>query len=124
MPFSIAMVAMVRRNLWGWTWRTCDLCPSFFRQRSTPAMVRRFHGACTLTNRAGSESVRVARYCCKWIFVFASKYTGRSLSPFPRTIHSRSTKLMSERFSLTSSPTRMPVDVRRSMIARSRGCEH
>ena len=45
-------------------------------------------------------------------------------NPFPSTTHSRSSKLMSFRLSFTSSPTRIPVEINRSIIARSRGCEH
>ena len=50
--------------------------------------------------------------------VIASKYAFRCLFPLPVTMHSRFSKSMSVRFSLTNSPTLTPVEHKKSIIAR------
>lgn len=72
-------------------------------------------------NSASLSSVREFIYFCKCILMRASKYTLRCLLPLPNTIHSLFSKSISDWFSFTSSPTRIPVEHKRSIIARSRG---
>ena len=76
------------------------------------------------TKSAGLLSVLLARQSCRWIFVRASKQTGRSLSPLPNTMHSRSAKFISSRFSAVISPILIPEEASRSIIARSRVVSH
>lgn len=82
-------------------------------------MVKRLCEVLNPTKRAGLLSFLDFRYRSKYILVFASKYALRSLLPLPRTMHSRSRKLISVLFNLTSSPIRMPVEDRSSMMALS-----
>ena len=76
--------------------------------------------ASKVTNSAGLLSFLLLRYACKCIFALASKYTFLSLSPLPNTIHSLASKSMSEIFRLTNSPTLIPVEYNKSIIAKSR----
>ena len=48
-------------------------CPNFLIRISTPLIVRRVHGECKETNKAGLSSVRSSRYCCKCSLVRALK---------------------------------------------------
>lgn len=86
---------------------------------SIAPIVKRLCEVLNPTKRAGLLSFLDFRYRSKYILVFASKYALRSLLPLPRTMHSRSRKLISVLFNLTSSPIRMPVEDRSSMMALS-----
>ena len=119
-PLFIACVASVLLNLWGCTLFMFVFCPSFCSVFSIPVIPRRLCGFLCDTNSAGLLSVLSFRYFCKCIFVFALKYTMRSDSPFPSTLHSLSCRFMSCWLRFTSSPTLIPVDMSSSSIAWSR----
>lgn len=119
-PLSIAFVANVLLNLCGCTLSSPIFLPIFLSIISTPLISSLSYGFKRLTKRASLSSFLESKYCCKCIFVFASKYTFRCLLPLPKTIHSLFSKSISLISNLTSSPTLIPVDIRTSTIAKSR----
>ena len=86
MPLSIALVAIVLRNLCGCILTKFNEFPSSRRRISTPLIFNLSYGAKSDTNNAGLWSTLLWIYFCRCSFVFASKYTLRSLSPFPNTM--------------------------------------
>jgi len=119
-PLSMAFVANVLLNLCGCTLSNPIFLPIFRSIISTPLISSLSYGFKRLTKRASLSSFLESKYCCKCIFVFASKYTFRCLFPLPKTIHSLFSKSISLISNLTSSPTLIPVDIRTSIIAKSR----
>lgn len=81
--------------------------------------VRLANGFLLLTNKDGLSSVLDFKYLSRWTFVLASKYTFLCLPPLPKTIHSHVVRSTSSIFSFTSSPTRTPLEIRKSIIATS-----
>lgn len=110
---------MVLLNLCGWHFLIPMLLPNLRILTSTPPISKRSYGDLNPTNNAGLSSILLFKYSCRCSLVLASKYTIRSLSPFPSTIHSRSLKSIFSQLSKTNSPTRIPVDDNKSIIARS-----
>jgi len=119
-PLSIAFVANVLLNLCGCTLSNPIFLPIFLSIISTPLISSLSYGFKRPTKRASLSSFLEFKYCCKCIFVFASKYTFRCLLPLPKTTHSLFSKSISLISNLTSSPTLIPVDIRTSTIAKSR----
>lgn len=81
--------------------------------------VRVANGFFLFTNKNGLSSVIVFKYLSRWTFVLGSKYTFLCFPPLPKTIHSYVVRSTSSIFSFTSSPTRTPLEIRKSIIATS-----
>ncbi len=118
-PLSIAFVANVLLNLWGWIFDIFSFFPIFLSRISTPLIFNLLYGLNKLTNNASLSSFLLDKYCLISNLVLASKYTFLCLFPFPITIHSFASKFKSFLFNLTSSPTLTPVEKRKSTIAKS-----